>query len=150
MKNDDLNTRGTRLRDERKRLGIQTQEELAEILGVKKNSIGRFEKHNEPLNTDYLDKLEAHGFNIHFILWGEQPVKSGELSEAEVKLIELYRQTREEMRGGLVSLIETYANQFKALKKIAFENDTKIAIYIRDFMVKHHPELQDPPSDAQL
>lgn len=111
--NDDLNTRGTRLRDERKRLGIQTQEELAEILGVKKNSIGRFEKHNEPLNTDYLDKLEAHGFNIHFILWGEQPVKSGELSEAEVKLIELYRQTREEMRGGLVSLIETYANQFK-------------------------------------
>ncbi len=47
MKNDDLNTRGTRLRDERKRLGIQTQEELAEILGVKKNSIGRFEKHNE-------------------------------------------------------------------------------------------------------
>lgn len=37
MKNDDLNTRGTRLRDERKRLGIQTQEELAEILGVKKN-----------------------------------------------------------------------------------------------------------------
>ncbi|MFN3289080.1 MAG: hypothetical protein ACK410_01310 [Acinetobacter sp.] len=40
--------------------------------------------------------------------------------------------------------------QLKALKKIAFENDTKIAIYIRDFMVKHHPELQDPPSDAQL
>lgn len=113
MKNDDLNTRGTRLRDERKRLGIQTQEELAEILGVKKNSIGRFEKHNEPLNTDYLDKLEAHGFNIHFILWGEKPVKSGELSDTEVKLIELYRQTREEMRGGLVSLIETYANQFK-------------------------------------
>jgi DNA-binding XRE family transcriptional regulator len=36
MKNDDLNTRGTRLRDERKRLGIQTQEELAEILGVKR------------------------------------------------------------------------------------------------------------------
>lgn len=67
MKNDDFETRGTRLRDERKRLGIQTQEELAEILGVKKNSIGRFEKHNEPLNTDYLDKLETHGFNIHFM-----------------------------------------------------------------------------------
>jgi DNA-binding XRE family transcriptional regulator len=67
MKNDDLNTRGTRLRDERKRLGIQTQEELAEILGVKKNSIGRFEKHNEPLNTDYLDKLEAEG--LIFILF---------------------------------------------------------------------------------
>jgi len=27
--------------------------------------------------------------------------------------VQLYRQTREEMRGGLVSLVETYANQFK-------------------------------------
>ena len=113
MKNDDLLTRGGRLKAERKRLGIQTQDELAEILGVKKNSVGRFEKHNEPLNTDYLDKLEDHGFNIPFILWGKQPVKSGELSDEEVKLLELYRQTREEMRGGLVSLVETYANQFK-------------------------------------
>ncbi|MFX5722352.1 XRE family transcriptional regulator, partial [Acinetobacter baumannii] len=26
---------------------------------------------------------------------------------------QLYRQTREEMRPGLVSLVETYANQFK-------------------------------------
>lgn len=113
MKNDDLKNRGTRLRDERKRLGINTQEELAEILGVKKNSIGRFEKHNEPLNTDYLDKLEDHGFNIAYILWGSTEVKNSELSNDEVKLIELYRQTREEMRSGLVSLVETYANQFK-------------------------------------
>ncbi|MEQ1324613.1 helix-turn-helix domain-containing protein [Acinetobacter soli] len=113
MKNDDLKNRGTRLRDERKRLGINTQEELAEILGVKKNSIGRFEKHNEPLNTDYLDKLEDHGFNIAYILWGSTEVKNSELSEEELKLIELYRQTREEMRSGLVSLVETYANQFK-------------------------------------
>ena len=35
--------------------------------------------------------------------------------------------------------------QLKVLKKIAYEKDTKIAIYIRDFMVKHHPELQDEP-----
>lgn len=40
--------------------------------------------------------------------------------------------------------------QLKALKKIAFEHDTKIAIYIRDFMVKHHPELQDFQDDTQL
>lgn len=113
MKNDDFKNRGTRLRDERKRLGINTQEELAEILGVKKNSIGRFEKHNEPLNTDYLDKLEDHGFNIAYILWGTSDVKNSELSEEELKLITLYRQTREEMRSGLVSLVETYANQFK-------------------------------------
>ncbi|MFW1813921.1 helix-turn-helix domain-containing protein [Acinetobacter guillouiae] len=113
MKNDDLNNHGTRLRDERKRLGINTQDELAEILQVKKNSIVRYEKHNAPLDMDQLDLLEDQGFNIAYILWGSAEVKNSELSEEELKLITLYRQTREEMRGGLVSLVETYANQFK-------------------------------------
>ncbi|WP_151819221.1 helix-turn-helix domain-containing protein [Acinetobacter seifertii] len=113
MKNDDLNNRGNRLRDERKRLGINTQDELAEILQVKKNSVVRYEKHNAPLDMDQLDLLEDHGFNIAYILWGSTEVKNSELSEEELKLITLYRQTREEMRSGLVSLVETYANQFK-------------------------------------
>lgn len=113
MKNDDLNNRGTRLRDERKRLGINTQEELAEIMQVKKNSIVRYEKHNAPLDMDQLDLLEDHGFNVAYILWGNSDVKNSELTEEELKLIMLYRQTREEMRIGLISLVETYANQFK-------------------------------------
>lgn len=113
MKNDDLSNRGERLKEERRRLGIKTQDELAEIMGGAKNSIGRFEKHNEPLNTDYLDRLEDHSFNIAYILWGTTEVKNSDLSDDEVKLIQFYRQTREEMRQGLVSLVETYANQFK-------------------------------------
>lgn len=113
MKNDDFLNRGSRLRDERNRLGIKTQEELAEILNVKKNSIVRYEKHNAPLDTDQLDKLEDHGFNIEYILWGSAEVKNSELSNEEVNLIELYRSTREEMRAGLLSLVETYARQFK-------------------------------------
>lgn len=113
MKNDDFLNRGSRLRDERNRLGIKTQEELAEILNVKKNSIVRYEKHNAPLDTDQLDKLEDHGFNIAYILWGSAEVKNSELSNEEVNLIELYRSTREEMRAGLLSLVETYARQFK-------------------------------------
>lgn len=40
--------------------------------------------------------------------------------------------------------------QLKVLKKIAYEKDTKIAIYIRDFMVNHHPELQETRKDEQL
>lgn len=113
MKNDDLSNRGERLKEERRRLGINTQDELAEILNVKKNSIVRYEKHSAALDTDQLDLLEDHGFNIAYILWGMTEVKNTELSEQEVKLVELYRQTREEMRHGLVSLVETYANQFK-------------------------------------
>lgn len=114
MKNDDLETRGTRLRDERKRLGINTQDELADILKVKKNSVVRYEKHSAPLDTDQLDLLEDQGFNISYILWGETEVKNSDLSDEEIKLITLYRKTREEMRGGLISLVETYSNQFNA------------------------------------
>lgn len=113
MKNDDFSTRGSRLKEERKRLGIVTQDELAEIIGVAKNSIGRFEKHNEPLNTDYLDRLQERGFDIQYILWGTKDIKINDLSNEELKLLSLYRQTREEMREGLVSIVETYANQFK-------------------------------------
>lgn len=40
MKNDDLLNRGERLKEERRRLGINTQDELAEIMNVKKNSVG--------------------------------------------------------------------------------------------------------------
>ncbi|EOE4589374.1 MULTISPECIES: hypothetical protein [Acinetobacter] len=40
--------------------------------------------------------------------------------------------------------------QLKVLKKIAYEKDTKVAIYIRNFMVNHHPELQEPRKDEQL
>lgn len=113
MKNDDLNTRGNRLRDERKRLGIETQDELADILGVKKNSIVRYEKHNAALDMDQLDLLEDHGFNVAYILWGRTETVDSSLSEEETKLLGFYHQTCEEMRGGLVAIAETYAKQFR-------------------------------------
>lgn len=73
----------------------------------------RYEKHSAPLDMDQLDRLEDRCFNISFILWGTTEVKGSELSEQEQKLVQLYRQTREEMRNGLISLVETYATQFK-------------------------------------
>lgn len=112
MKNDDFLNRGERLKEERKRLDIKTQDELAEILGVKKNSVVRYEKHNDPLTTDQLDKLEDHGFDIPYILWGKQEIIPNELSEEEKQLIEFYRCTRSEMRTALISLVKTYAEQF--------------------------------------
>ncbi|WP_032881571.1 helix-turn-helix transcriptional regulator [Acinetobacter sp. WC-323] len=114
MKNDDLSSRGSRLRDERRRLGFNNQEDLADILKVKKNSIVRYEKHNAALDTDQLDLLEDHGFNIPYILWGMNELENSEFTEDETKLIQLYRQTKEDMRPGLISLIETYATNFKS------------------------------------
>ncbi|QNX72843.1 helix-turn-helix domain-containing protein [Acinetobacter seifertii] len=115
MKNDDFLNRGQRLRDERNRLGIKTQDELAEILNVKKNSIVRYEKHNAPLDTDQLDQLEDHGFDIPFILWGTRKVEpSGDdLTDLEIEVLESFRNTKSEMQAGLVAMIKTYADQFK-------------------------------------
>ena len=39
MKNGDFSNRGERLKEERKRLGIGTQDELAEILNVKRTQL---------------------------------------------------------------------------------------------------------------
>ncbi|OUY08732.1 helix-turn-helix domain-containing protein [Acinetobacter populi] len=115
MKNDDLFNRGERLREERKRLDIKTQEDLAEILGVKKNSIVRYEKHNDALTTDQLDKLEDYGFDIGYILWGkrkEEFVVDVQLSEDERRIITAYRNTKDDMKAGLVAVVECFAGQF--------------------------------------
>lgn len=112
MKNDDFSNRGVRLKEERKRLGINTQDELAEILGVAKNSIGRFEKHNAPLDTDYLDRLEDNGFDIEYILWGRRKVDfSGSLTDEEQTLLSIYRGLDEGARKGLIVIAQTYAGQ---------------------------------------
>ena len=113
MKNDDFFNRGERLKEERKRLDIKTQDELAEILGVRKNSVVRYEKHNDPLNTDQLDKLEDHGFNIAYILWGTKKQITTDLSDAEQKLLSIYRDMNEKSQDGLILIAETYAKQFK-------------------------------------
>lgn len=114
MKNDDFLDRGRRLREERKRLGMDSQDSLAEILGVKKNSIVRYEKHNAPLDTNQLDILKDHGFDVDFILWGtshKYPV-STDLTDEESQFLTLYRKTKPEMRIGLVTMAKAYAEQF--------------------------------------
>ncbi|RFF22773.1 helix-turn-helix domain-containing protein [Acinetobacter sp. JW] len=113
MKNDDFFNRGERLKEERKRLDIKTQDELAEIIGVAKNSISRYEKHNAPLSTDQLDKLEDHGFDISFILWGrrKEQLNVDDLPEDEAKLLNLYRSLGYEAKKGLLLIAETYVQQ---------------------------------------
>jgi len=114
MKNDDFHDRGRRLREERKRLSMDSQDDLAEILGVKKNSIVRYEKHNAPMDTNQLDILKEHGFDVDYILWGVQHKESvsTDLTDEENQFLNLYRKTKPEMRIGLVTMAKAYAEQF--------------------------------------
>lgn len=114
MKNNDFYNRGERLKEERKRLDIKTQDELAEILGVKKNSVVRYEKHNDPLTTDQLDKLEDHGFDIEYLLWGRRKnIALNELADEEQKLLSIFRGLNDAAKHGLIVIADTYAQQSK-------------------------------------
>lgn len=113
MKNDDLSGRGSRLREERKRLGINTQDELAEMMGVKKNTIVRFERHNDAMNTDQLDKLEDCGFDIGYILWGKRSNLDVTMTHDEEKLLSIFRELDDAAKAGLLVIAETYAQQSK-------------------------------------
>lgn len=113
MKNDDLSGRGSRLREERKRLGINTQDELAEMIGVKKNTIVRFERHNDAMNTDQLDKLEDCGFDIGYILWGKRSNLDVTMTHDEEKLLSIFRELDDAAKAGLLVIAETYAQQSK-------------------------------------
>lgn len=114
MENCDLLSRGERLKEERKRLDIKTQDDLAELLGVTKNSIVRFEKHNDPLTTDHLDKLEDCGFDIGYVLWGKrEDIDVAKLADDEQGLLELYRSLSNEARNGMLVIVQTYVQQVR-------------------------------------
>lgn len=116
--NDELLMSGVRLKQERKRLNIATQEELAVILGVKKNSIVRYEKHNDPLRQDHLIRLRDKGFDINYIVFGE---KCSEPSDDNLKLIALFNSIPDENKTGLMEIVSQYAKQF-----IKTSPDTKL------------------------
>lgn len=119
MVNVNFSGRGARLKAERKRVGVKTQEDLASLMSVTKQTVVRFEVHGDPMNVQHLDVLSAHGFDVPYILWGDakSQMMGGESSQGndnvhEDRLITAYRQTREEMREGLVVMVENFAKQF--------------------------------------
>lgn len=66
---------GTRLRLERKRLGL-TQASFAEIGGVATNAQAHYESGHRKPRTDYLFRLAVEGVNISFVVTGSDPQPS--------------------------------------------------------------------------
>lgn len=117
MKNDDLSSSGQRLLAERKRLGVKTQEDLAQILGVKKNSIVRYERHNGQLKQNHISILKEHGFDVDFIMYGDETNfdSIGDLTDDQKHLLRLFNMLPEQNQSGLLTIVETYVEQFKPL-----------------------------------
>ena len=61
----------SRLRDERKRLGL-SQEALASVGGVKLNAQSNYETGKRAPDSDYLARVAAHGVDVGFLFTGER------------------------------------------------------------------------------
>lgn len=113
MKNGDL-SRGERLKNERKRLGYATQDDLAKLLGKSKNSVIRYERpdKSDPLNADDFEKLAAHDFDVQYLLFGKRATSDNGLSDDEIAFLTAVRSVRADSREALLDLVKTYAKHF--------------------------------------
>lgn len=111
MINGDL-TRGERLKFERERLKIGTQEDLAKLLGKSKNSVIRYEKHNDALNADDFLCLHQHGFDVQYLIFGTRADMAAGLTDDEAVFVSVLRQVAADKRAALLDLVKTYAKHF--------------------------------------
>ena len=77
-----------RLREERERMGF-SQQGIADVLGVTKQTQFQYEKGNNSPKADYLAKLSQIGADVQYILTGERTVEV--ISDAEATLLAALR-----------------------------------------------------------
>lgn len=98
-----MNTFGIRLTEERKRLGF-SQEDFAEICGVKRIAQGRYEKGARQPDSNYLMAASQAGVDVTYLITGirspEQP--AGELlTPRKVALLDNYDHLTESDKAAL-------------------------------------------------
>ncbi len=103
---------GERLRQVRKSLG-RTQQEMADILGVSKQTLLRYEKGQREPEISFLYRfIESTKSNAAYVLMGQEPVFDTEelgiisLDESERNLIELFRGLKDSDKQRLLSTLE--------------------------------------------
>lgn len=85
---------GTRLKEERKRLGY-SQEAWGKVVGITKRSQIQYEKDEYSPTAVYLTLADQIGADVGYILTGRHE----RLTETEAELVALYRKARPAMRA---------------------------------------------------
>jgi len=103
---------GERLRQVRKSLG-RTQQEMADNVGVSKQTLLRYEKGQREPEISFLYRfIESTKANAAYVLMGQEPVFDTEelgiisLDESERNLIELFRGLKDSDKQRLLSTLE--------------------------------------------
>lgn len=86
-----MNHLGSRLKEERKTLGL-SQQDFAAIGGVEANAQGKYESGQRTPRSDYLAALSFKGVDVLYLLSGHRtPLRIESLSEAERVVILHFR-----------------------------------------------------------
>ena len=100
---------GERLREERKRLG-STQDELAQVGGVNRNTQSSYEKADRSPDAKYLAAVAEIGVDVLYVVTGQRlPIPSDSLSADEAALLTAYRQVNDDDRPVLVRIATVFA-----------------------------------------
>ncbi|EFH8134085.1 transcriptional regulator [Escherichia coli] len=112
------NNIGSRLREERERLGL-SQQALGEIGGVKKLTQLNYEKGDRAPDTIYLTSVAEAGVDIVYVLTGQRipsPVTVTPQNEEEKKLLENYRAMDEAARLNIQAVGAAFAQSKSKVK----------------------------------
>ncbi|MGH8416474.1 MAG: helix-turn-helix domain-containing protein [Pseudomonas sp.] len=95
---------GSRLKEERKSLGL-SQQEFGAIGGVEANAQGKYESGERIPRSDYLAALGKKGVDVLYVLSGNRtPMSADSLSDAERMIITHYRALNEDDREAISQL----------------------------------------------
>ncbi len=95
---------GSRLKEERKRLGL-SQQEFGSIGGVEANAQGKYESGERIPRSDYLAAIGKKGVDVLYVLFGKHtPLAVDSLNDEERTIINHYRALSEEDRDAISQL----------------------------------------------
>lgn len=110
-----MTTFGTRLREERTRIGM-TQPELGTIGGVNTNTQGRYEKDKQSPTVDYLLKIGAVGIDAMYLLYGARSAVGA--SQRVTELLEVITQLAPEQQAMSFAMMMLFRRSGEGQAKI--------------------------------
>ena len=103
-------TFGTRLAEERKRLGLK-QAEFASLVGTDVPKQSLYENNRRELRADYLSRLVAARVDVVYVLTGQR-TEGNWLGEGASALLSSYLCMPAEVQEALVTFVEALAERF--------------------------------------
>lgn len=133
---------GDRLREERKRIGVN-QADAGALAGVTREQFSRYEGGAMP-GADVLVRLMGHGFDVNYVLGGSRTFSELSLSDDEQELLRSYRSTDHEGRQAVLRMARMECSRMsEPTHAYAVKPQTSSAVLLHD---APPPAKKKPPA----